>query len=209
MAAPRKTTPVKTASASAKEVLDTLGGVPDAPAVDDGDQEQETTQTNDPSDVLSIEDVELATLRAQLAEANALLSERKEARPVPEAELTPEQRQIRDLQDQLARTKGRDDSVEEHFDVGAEGITVHFVAEGLTSNNRTFYTGQEVVFGPEAYADTIDRFGNSWLNMTENEQYERWGEVKFRKGPWPGVRHYAEPEAAQKSIVTRAPAINL
>jgi len=114
-------------------------------------------------------------------------------RPVPESQLNPEQRRIRDLENQLALERGRKDPEPELEPVapGTAGvIRIHFVADGFTALGSVWYRGQELEFAPgsRAWADTCDRFGRSWLDLRDSPaaQEERFGEVKFRSGPWPG-----------------------
>ncbi len=114
-------------------------------------------------------------------------------RPVPESELTPEQRQIRHLEDQLARERGRKDpQIElESTEPGAQGnVLIHFLEDGFTALGQVWYRGQELEVAPGsgAYADTCDRLGHSWLELRHDEfgQVERFGKVMFRAGPWPG-----------------------
>jgi len=38
---------------------------------------------------------------------------------------------------------------------------------------------------PELYEATKDRNGVSWLDMTDEEKMERFGEIKFAEGPAP------------------------
>lgn len=200
----RKTTPKDEVKVLDFDALVEDGG-PAAPSTDDTGGEQ-TTEEHDNNN-----SAELAFLRAELEAAKAQLQSQQVATPgnhrvTPEAELTPEQKQIRELQDQLARVNGKKEGVLTYEENVAGGIIVHFLSQQtFTSNNKNFYYGQEVIFGPEAYKETIDRFGNSWLNMTDDDQYARWGEVKFRKGPWPGVRVYEDPALVNVSVVTQAP----
>lgn len=233
MAAPRKTTATPRAATKVPTVDDLLnkgGSTPNAPAVDDDTQTEQTTEEHDNgraeaqeilddansdavvvAPVPSLESVELEVLRSQLAAAQAqIAAQPKQAyQPVDEATLTPEEREIRKLRDELAKAKGRDDSVKEVYEENTEGgILVHFLEDGLTSNNRVFVRGQEVTFGPEAYKETLNRFGESWLNLDDAAQMARFdGRVMFRKGPWPGLRKYQEPELASVSIASQAPAI--
>lgn len=212
MANIKKREPVTTSLEDAlnfEDVVAENGGTPNAPAVGEPSEgEEQTTEEHDNND-------EVAILRAELEAARELLAAANEAKgklvhkPVPESELSPEQRQIRELQDQLARANGRKDATLEYEENTEGGILVHFLGQNtFTSNNTSFYYGQEVTFGPEAYKNTIDRFGNSWINMTDEEQYARWGEVKFRKGPWPGRRSYEEDALANVSITTQAPVVS-
>lgn len=162
----------------------------------------------------SFESTELAALREELAKAKEELAKAHTnptddaGRPLPESALSPEQREIRQLQDELARSKGRSLSTlttEEFEEIHGDGILIHVLEDGLTGPSRVFYRGEEILFGPKAYEDTKDRNGLSWLDMTEEEQYERWGTLKFRRGPWPGKRQFEEDAVASKSIRTVAP----
>lgn len=135
--------------------------------------------------------------------------------PAPE-ELTAEQREIKLLRDQLAREKGRKDpepEVEQIASPGDQGnIIIHFLEDGLTALGKVWYRGDEVEFEPgsQAYQDTRDRLGRSWLDLRHDEfaQVERYGKVMFRNGPWPG-KSYADGSfevlRAEKSDARLAP----
>lgn len=116
------------------------------------------------------------------------------ARPVPEAQLTPDQRRIRELEDHLAKERGRKDSepeAEPVADAAADGnLVVHFCEDGITALGKVWYRGEQRVFDQRAYRDTCDRHGRSWLDLVDDEQGQigRWGKVMFRRGPWPGKR---------------------
>jgi len=116
-------------------------------------------------------------------------------RPVPETELSPDQRRIRDLEDQLAKERGKKDPEEEleFVEPDADGnILIHFLDDGFTALGKVWYRGQELEFTPGsgAYNDTRDRNGNSWLDLAGNDmaQIHRYGRVMFRLGPWPGLK---------------------
>lgn len=68
-----------------------------------------------------------------------------------------------------------------------ETILIHFVSHGLTFFGYNWQPGQEVeITKPSpAYDRTCDAAGKSWLFMTEQEQIDRWGEVKFGRGSSP------------------------
>lgn len=116
-----------------------------------------------------------------------------------DAELSPEQREIKFLRDQLARSEGRKDTEPEIVDVAAPGdegnIIIHFLEDGLTVNGRVMYRGDELEFDPasKAYKDTFDRAGRTFLDLRDDEfaQVDRWDKVMFRPGPWPG-KGYAD-----------------
>lgn len=114
---------------------------------------------------------------------------------VPPAELTPDQRRIKELEDMLAKERGKKDIEPEFTELPAAAVStgtirIHFLEDGLTALGRIWYRGEEleVVPGSPEYADTCDRNGRSWLELRDNEfaQVERWGHIKFRSGPWPG-----------------------
>ncbi len=114
-------------------------------------------------------------------------------RPDPERQLSPEQRRIRDLENQLAVERGAKDPEQEFEEPSAPGedtIVIHFVADGFTALGQVWYRGQELEFTRDsrAYNDTCDRLGRSWLDLRADPaaQEARYGEEKFRPGPWPG-----------------------
>ncbi len=111
-------------------------------------------------------------------------------RPVPEELLSADQKRIRDLEDQLARERGRKDP-EPQFNPtpAADGdIVLHFLADGLTAFGKVWYRGEVMRLTPADYLETCDRHGRSWVDLRGDDfaQVERWGHVKFREGPWPG-----------------------
>lgn len=114
------------------------------------------------------------------------------ARPVPESQLSPEQRRIRELEDRLAQEMGRKDPDPELEVAPADGsnILIHFLEDGFTALGTVWYRGQELEVAPgsPAYRDTCDRRGRSWLELRNDEfgQVEKYGKVMFRSGPWPG-----------------------
>ncbi len=132
----------------------------------------------------------LTPVSVEAEPARATLS----TRPAPDSELTPDQRRIRDLEHQLALERGKKDTSPElavPANPGDKGnILIHFVEDGFTALGVVWYRGQEVEFEPgsPAYNDTCDRNGRSWLALADDEsaQIDRWGKVKFRRGPWPG-----------------------
>lgn len=128
-------------------------------------------------------------------------------RPVPEDQLTPEQKRIRHLEDQLARERGKKDPEPELAVLARPGddanIVIHFLEDGFTALGQVWYRGQELEFEPGsgAYQDTFDRFGRTWLDLRHNEfaQVDRYGKVMFRSGPWPG-KSLVEAKAMFESL---------
>ncbi len=129
--------------------------------------------------------------------------------PKPEAELTADQKRIRELEDQLAQSQGKKELetvLEPLANPGSEeNIIIHFLEDGFTALGQVFYRGMELEFEPgsQAYEDTKDRFGKSWLDMRndEFEQVDRFGKIMFRVGLWPGQKGYKGGKfAALKSL---------
>ncbi|MGO4487053.1 hypothetical protein [Microbacterium sp. 2RAF4] len=96
-------------------------------------------------------------------------------------------------------------------------VTIHALKTGLTVPRDTYggivlYQGQTVTLTAKQIEQTYDREGNSWLDLSEEDQRARWGEVRFGHGPAPegmGIgdddaygaryhRHQAEVEYAKK-----------
>lgn len=110
---------------------------------------------------------------------------------------TPEQREIRELREQLARLTASGSVVAPVVEAPKDGdvIRIHFLEDGLTVNGRMMYRGDELEFvvGGGAYRDTFNTRGKTWLDyrLDEFAQVERYGKVYFRNGPWPG-KTYAD-----------------
>jgi hypothetical protein len=128
----------------------------------------------------------------------------------PEAELTPEQKRIKDLEDQLARVQGAKDPDTEYDKVANPGneknILIHFVRDGFCELGTVWYKGQELELEPgTAQYDSA----KTWANLESSEQEEFYGDVYFRKGEWKGKNY--EEEAAAKAERRRnraAPRLN-
>lgn len=82
------------------------------------------------------------------------------------------------------------ETVYEPPDPAGENILIHILEDGFTALGQVWYRGQELEFTPgsPAHRDTFDRNGNTWLDLRDKDfaQVERWGNVMFRSGPWPG-----------------------
>jgi hypothetical protein len=119
--------------------------------------------------------------------------------PADAPEQTPEQQEIAYLKDQLARLGGKKDvepQPEELQRPGDDGnILIHFLEDGLTLLGKVWYRGEELEFevGSQAYKDTFNRRGETWLDLRNDEfgQVDRWGKIMFRNGRWPG-KTYAD-----------------
>lgn len=73
---------------------------------------------------------------------------------------------------------------------------IHFMEDGFTAFGNVWYRGQEVAVTDDVYERETDLNGNSWLDMTENDQIERFGKVMWRWGPWPFLP-YDDPRAQE------------
>lgn len=176
-----KATPQKSAPEEVKPE-DLLNDVSDASTSDESSR-----------GAVDFENAELEALRAQLAEAQAQLAlVQRDPVPTPEYELSAEQRELRSMQDQLARSNGQKiETIEEIFEDG-DATIIHILEDGFTFAGRTWYRGQEVEIGPRAFEDSKNRLGVSFLSMDDEAQYKAYGKVFFRKGPWPGQRTYED-----------------
>lgn len=152
------------------------------------------------------EDAAIAALQAQLA-APSVLPARAPGRPVPEEKLTPKQKQIREMQDALAKKAAAEleAAPETLADTEGESIRIHVVEDGFTAQGRVWYRGQELVFpiGSEVHEQTKDRLGQTWLDLDDSAQARRFGRVMFRKGPWPFdvPEDWAQAEAKRNGAV--------
>lgn len=82
---------------------------------------------------------------------------------------------------------------------GAEGVvTINFVEDGLSAFGKVWVRGEELSVKRDtpSWEATCDRDGNSWMELSEHDQYERWGEVRFREGLWAGRPLTAIEDAA-------------
>ena len=151
------------------------------------------TPAPDLSELAALSEEEITATTAPPSEDDALSA-------APSAKTKPDvddrDALIAQLQAQLAELKGdaelkREDPIpakEEDDSV----ILLHFLEDGFNALGNVWYRGQElriVKDGPE-YNSTIDRNGNTWLDMLDDDQtqYRRFGKKMFARGPWPGKR---------------------
>jgi hypothetical protein len=113
------------------------------------------------------------------------------SRPKPAAELTPEERALREQQHQAALAEtARFETVPPQYEPAAgEGVLIHFIEDGLTAFGQIWYRGQELQIGPDhpRWAEAL-----GWITLNRMEQVERWGRQFFEPGPWPGRNSYAD-----------------
>jgi hypothetical protein len=83
-------------------------------------------------------------------------------------------------------------SAEQRMVARAEGetIRIHFTADGFEALGYTWHRGQglSVPRGHQRWPEVAD-----WIELSPEQQAERWGEQKFAPGPWPGPRGYYDP----------------
>lgn len=133
--------------------------------------------------------------------------------PVVTAEPTPDQLRIKELEHSLA--VARTDALDRKLVTVDEPVytqppppqsasdLIHIVANDFTVLGATWFRGQEINIGPQgSYAATLDRTGKSWTTMTDEEQWDRFGEVKFHPGPWRG-QSWQEQSAAKLEAARR------
>lgn len=134
------------------------------------------------------EDVRIRELKAALAAPLPKFDE------VPTTGLTPKQREIQELEDQLAK---RNATIAEMAPVqyatptgSGETILVHVVQDGFIALGEVWFRGQEMEFevGSQAYLQTFDLTGKSWLDLAGDlqAQYKRWGKQYLGVGPFIG-----------------------
>lgn len=64
---------------------------------------------------------------------------------------------------------------------------VHILVDGFTALGKVWYRGQEITVVPDSdeWKSTVDTEGNTWLNLTAQEQNLRYGKQVFARGHWP------------------------
>jgi len=110
------------------------------------------------------------------------------------------------LQDSSPASKRRGRPPKAKEQGSSETILFHVVEDGFSAQGVVWVRGQELEFvkdSPE-YKDTLDREGNSWLDMVGDDaaQMQRFGKVMVRPGPWPGT-DYEVPEASEAEAKRR------
>lgn len=70
---------------------------------------------------------------------------------------------------------------------GVQSVLIHFVKDGFTAFGNVWMRGQEIELWP---GHPRWREAQEWIHLDTAAQYRRYGEEKFRWGPWPGERTY-------------------
>lgn len=121
-----------------------------------------------------------------------------EYRPVREEDLTPAQRAARETQHLAALQAGQKDApLRFQKSSSPDKILIHIVTDGFTFAGNVWMRGQELEIGPDhpRWAEV-----QRWIHMDDSQQMEIYGRVRFRKGPWPGRRSYAEGAGSFESV---------
>lgn len=74
-----------------------------------------------------------------------------------------------------------------------EGVKIHFLASGMTVAGRVWRRGDELLITQDIRAACTDRHGFCVLDLTADEQVERFGRVHWRPGVWPEGQSRLEP----------------
>lgn len=159
-------------------------------------------------------DVEVMNeLRRQLAEAQKAIADLKELSSTSatsektDAQKSQEHAQARAANDQFEKAAPTFETEESD-----DSIVVHLLEDGLTFADRVWYAGQTVRFNKQgrAYQDTLDRYGNSWLNdLSPSAQRKRFGKVFFGEGPYDGPAFDDEVSRMDANRGTAAPVVSV
>lgn len=162
------------------------------------------------ADAESIEDARIRELREALA---APLPDFSTKSDVP---LTPKQREIQELEDQLAKRNAIiAESTPLQYVISGTGetILVHVVLDGFIALGEVWYRGQELEFeiGSPAHRQTFNSKGESWLDLAGDlqAQYDRWGKQYLAVGPFVGLRGEKFDDEVARSDARRGRAVPL
>lgn len=89
-------------------------------------------------------------------------------------------------------------------------VLIHVLEDGFTANGRVWYRGQEIEYtvGDQAYKDTCNIHGESWLELDAEGQFARFGKLMFNLGPWPGGEYEnKKAQAAERERNRKPPTI--
>lgn len=76
---------------------------------------------------------------------------------------------------------------------------IHFLSDGFTAFGNVWYRGQELEIDEEHYKETLNKSGESWLDMPKAEQMKRFGVEMFAEGEWP-FEAYEDSDAQAAEI---------
>jgi hypothetical protein len=111
------------------------------------------------------------------------------ARPLPDEQLSPQQRAEREAQHAAAIAAGaRDPGLRYQPPTSADTVLIHFIEDGLTYAGKVWMRGEELELDKDPNNPRW-REAQVWINMDRWQQIEAYGAVKFAPGPWPGKRY--------------------
>ncbi len=149
-----------------------------------------TPQAETSSSVGDEDDERIRELKAALAQPLPKFEATEEETSGPK-ELTPKQREIQDLEDQLAKRNALiAENAPTQYAPPAKGetILIHIVEDGFIALGEVWFRGQELEFeiGGSAYRQTQDLNGNSWVDIAGDlqAQYQKWGKQRIGLGPF-------------------------
>jgi hypothetical protein len=63
-------------------------------------------------------------------------------------------------------------------------LLFHVLRDGFTVLGKVYKRGEEIRISKTSvdYANTFDRNGNTFFDLTEQDQLVKWGEVRFKPG---------------------------
>jgi hypothetical protein len=70
-------------------------------------------------------------------------------------------------------------------DPAGVNIVVYIGADAITSKAVTLRPAESIEVTQSVYEANVDRSGESWIDLTPEEQIERWGRVRFGTGDVP------------------------
>lgn len=75
-------------------------------------------------------------------------------------------------------------------------VSVCFTQDGFTAFGKIWYRGETLSLerGSDDWKMTENREGESWMDLDEEEQIDRYGERMFRPGKWTGAGYDTEDD---------------
>lgn len=131
-----------------------------------------------------------AGVMAEMAARVTTRPDLNQFRPKREEDLTPAEKAERQRQHAAAVAAGNQDPPRTYIPSKApDKILIHIVEDGFTFAGEVWMRGQELEIGPDH-----PRWGEvqRWINMDDFQQMEVYGKIRFRRGPWPGRRSFAD-----------------
>lgn len=169
-----------------EDLLDEMTPSGESTTTEDTSVAPQAASTTEPivADPETPEQARIRALRAELAKPVPVFSDEPD---------TPEQAEIKDLEDQLARRQSAvvEKSPTQYAPTATgETILIHVLLDGFIAMGEVWYRGQELEFavGSEAYEQTKDRRGVSWVDLASDlpAQYARWGKQYLGEGRFIG-----------------------